>query len=104
MKHLLKLFLIISLVAAGLFVATPTLAETNTTSYKAGDIEVQAAVADRIYIPDRYKGGPVLDYYFVTTTQNGYQYRGYLSLSKIYYGGATYSGYLYRAPLPYPIY
>lgn len=104
MKNLLKTLIVISFVISGLFAGTSALASFDSTSHKAGAIELQAAVKDRILIKDLYKAGNVLDSYFVTTIQKGYQYRGYLTPSHVATGGALYGGYLYRAPLPYPIY
>ncbi|WP_211656148.1 hypothetical protein [Planococcus alpniumensis] len=105
MKYSFKLLIVISLAVTGLFFATPALANYTTTgSYNSEAFVTQATPVNRIYVEDIWKGGNVLDKYFVYSNQNGYQYRGYLVRSKIYYGGATYSGWLYRAPLPYPEY
>lgn len=104
MKKLLKLGIFMSIVITGLFITTPTLANTNLTSYENGLSGTQAVPADRIYVSQKFKSGVIVDKYFYSHNHNGYQYRGYLSLTKKISGGGLYSGYIYRAPLPYPIY
>lgn len=99
MKKPMIFMLALLITIVGLFAVNPA-----SASGASSESEVVALAANTIYYEPVFYSGPIRDSIFVSTSRGGYQYRGYITFDYIGTGGAYYSGTLYRAPLPYPVY